>query len=296
MAWRPALTSILLLAALVLPAAPFAACEVPDAVLARARALQSPAGRVALLEQIIPACRDFALANALGEGYALSGNLAGAKAAFLEALDNAKNQEQRAETFYNLGVVTHQQGKSGEAIRYFRESLKRKANPELEQHLLALERSSGSAMVTADTIAAELNPATITTKNIGRSKGFSVCPSIDIRVEFDFNAASLKAEGKRQADEIARAMQSESFKEFTFRIVGHTDLVGGDQANDRLSLKRAEALKEYLVKNGSVAASRLAVEGKGKRMPLFRDQKEQARNRRVEIQLVSAAGGDTCTH
>jgi outer membrane protein OmpA-like peptidoglycan-associated protein len=69
-------------------------------------------------------------------------------------------------------------------------------------------------------------------------------------------------------------------------ITGHTDRVGTDEANDRLSLARAEAVREILVAGG-VARSAITVAGRGEREPVVptADEVAEARNRRVEIKI-----------
>ncbi len=70
-------------------------------------------------------------------------------------------------------------------------------------------------------------------------------------------------------------------------VVGHTDRAGTDQANDALSLKRAQTVAQYLVALGGITADRIEVAGRGEREPLVptEDGVAEAANRRVEITL-----------
>jgi len=81
-------------------------------------------------------------------------------------------------------------------------------------------------------------------------------------------------------DEVARRPVAE------IEVVGHTDRVGSALANDRLSLRRAERMRDELSRLG-IAADRLQVSGRGEREPLVATEDEVAepKNRRVEISI-----------
>lgn len=70
-------------------------------------------------------------------------------------------------------------------------------------------------------------------------------------------------------------------------IEGHTDLIGGDQANLQLSVRRAEAVKEYLVKSMYFDPDKIITRGYGRFQPIIvsGDKDQQASNRRVEIKM-----------
>ncbi|MBS1139693.1 MAG: OmpA/MotB [Proteobacteria bacterium] len=69
-------------------------------------------------------------------------------------------------------------------------------------------------------------------------------------------------------------------------VIGHTDRVGSVEGNDKLSLKRAEGLRELLIESG-VAAEKLEAVGRGERDPLVptADEVDEPKNRRVEINV-----------
>ncbi len=71
------------------------------------------------------------------------------------------------------------------------------------------------------------------------------------------------------------------------KITGHTDNIGGDDANMTLSMRRAEAVKDYLVKRG-VSADRISTDGKGESQPIDTNDTDlgRARNRRIEFQVI----------
>ena len=81
---------------------------------------------------------------------------------------------------------------------------------------------------------------------------------------FDFNKAVLRPEGKAKLDEVAA--KAKAIKLEVILAVGHTDRIGGDAYNQKLSEKRAAAVKEYLVAKG-IEANRVYTEGKGEKQP-----------------------------
>lgn len=102
---------------------------------------------------------------------------------------------------------------------------------------------------------------------------------------FDFDKATLKPEGKAKLDDL-----SDKVKGITLEViiaVGHTDSVGADGYNQKLSEKRAQAVKDYLTSKGT-DASRVYVEGKGEKQPVADNKSSdgRAKNRRVEIEVV----------
>jgi OmpA-OmpF porin, OOP family len=102
---------------------------------------------------------------------------------------------------------------------------------------------------------------------------------------FDFNKAVLKPEGKAKLDDLTGKVTGINLE--VIIAVGHTDSVGGDAYNQKLSVKRAEAVKAYLVSKG-IEKNRVYTEGKGKKQPVAdnKTKEGQAKNRRVEIEVV----------
>jgi len=81
---------------------------------------------------------------------------------------------------------------------------------------------------------------------------------------FDFGSATLKPEGERKIDEIIPAMQDNP--ELRITVEGHTDSVGSEAYNQRLSERRAEAVRTYMVAHG-IAPGRIETRGYGEANP-----------------------------
>jgi OOP family OmpA-OmpF porin len=102
---------------------------------------------------------------------------------------------------------------------------------------------------------------------------------------FDFDKAVLKPEAKAKLDDLVSKTSGMNLE--VIIAVGHTDSVGSDVYNQKLSVKRADAVKEYLVSKG-VEKNRVYTEGKGEKQPVADNKTAEGRtkNRRVEIEVV----------
>ena len=102
---------------------------------------------------------------------------------------------------------------------------------------------------------------------------------------FDFNKSVVKPEGKAKLDDLAGKVKGINLE--VVIGVGHTDAVGGDAYNQKLSVKRSEAVKAYLVSKG-IEKNRIYTEGKGEKQPVADNKTAEgrAKNRRVEVEVV----------
>ncbi len=102
---------------------------------------------------------------------------------------------------------------------------------------------------------------------------------------FAANSAVLKAAGKAKLDDLVGKVKAINLEVIV--AVGHTDSKGNDASNQKLSVRRAEAVKAYLVSKG-IEKNRVYTEGKGSKQPVADNKtvEGRAKNNRVEIEVV----------
>lgn len=102
---------------------------------------------------------------------------------------------------------------------------------------------------------------------------------------FDFDKSVLKPEGKAKLDDLVGKVKDINLE--VIIAVGHTDSVGTNAYNQKLSVRRSEAVKAYLVSKG-IEKNRVYTEGKGELQPVADNKTKEgrAKNRRVEIEVV----------
>jgi OOP family OmpA-OmpF porin len=117
-------------------------------------------------------------------------------------------------------------------------------------------------------------PATVATKVTYAADAF-----------FDFNKSVVKPDGKAKLDDLVGKIKDINLE--VIIAVGHTDAVGGDAYNQKLSVRRSESVKAYLVSKG-IEKNRVYTEGKGEKQPVADNKTAEgrAKNRRVEIEVV----------
>ncbi|WP_321370244.1 OmpA family protein [uncultured Desulfuromusa sp.] len=109
--------------------------------------------------------------------------------------------------------------------------------------------------------------------------------TLNSEVSFDFNSARIKSAFYSPLNKISDIMSR--YPQTQILVVGHTDNVGSDQYNFDLSLRRANAVADYLIMHG-VSSSRMGTEGHGEMEPIASNDTltGRAQNRRVEIFVV----------
>lgn len=112
-----------------------------------------------------------------------------------------------------------------------------------------------------------------------------VVEKVTLHFNFEFNSSDLDKPSGEYLDELSEALAEN--EHLRIRLTGHTDNIGSPKFNQRLSLFRANTIKEYLVQKG-VDPERVETEGKGLTEPLNENKtdEERARNRRVELTIL----------
>lgn len=111
----------------------------------------------------------------------------------------------------------------------------------------------------------------------------SDAPRIDFAVPFEFDSARISPAALPQLQELGRALESSILREASFIVAGHTDRKGRRAYNQKLSQRRAEAVRNYLVENFSVRGRQLTAIGYGFEFLKVPSEPYAGVNRRVEL-------------
>ena len=149
--------------------------------------------------------------------------------------------------------------------------------------------SSGAETLTTEQIIQQLSPAH-KTRSL-KPRGITVepgqaedeRPSVNLYINFEFNSAELKQDALITLDSLADALKVQKLARLDFLIGGHTDAVGSDQYNDRLSEQRAHSVRQYLVERRGIEPHRLLEKGFGESRLLDPEHPTNGVNRRVQI-------------
>lgn len=111
--------------------------------------------------------------------------------------------------------------------------------------------------------------------------------SVTLTVEFDYDKADVKPQYHNDIEKVANIMKAYPEKEL--QLEGHTDNIGSDGYNMKLSQRRAESVKKYLVEKFGIAESRISAVGYGESMPVAPNDTAEGRqkNRRV-VAIIEA--------
>jgi outer membrane protein OmpA-like peptidoglycan-associated protein len=108
-------------------------------------------------------------------------------------------------------------------------------------------------------------------------------PSIDIEIDFAYNSADIGRAAAQSVTALGQALSSPQLASSTFVLAGHTDAKGSDSFNQDLSERRAESVKQYLIKRYKLPAANLIAVGYGKTRLKNTNNPLAAENRRVQV-------------
>jgi len=242
--------------------------------------------RIILLKQSLAECEDFNAYYELARVCKKEGRLEEAKKALLDARNVARGNKAFAKLLFQLGVVYGKMGKAHEAYTCFQESYENDPRPEVRRNIKAIEihRMKQGIMK-----AEEIKKSLVSRENVskGFTRGFEAEPSVNLHINFEFDKSRLNASGREQSDELGRALADPIFTDNSFTLIGHTDTRGSNAYNLRLSERRANAVREYLINRYTLSSRRIRTEGRGERELLYPEDTEDdcALNRRVEVRL-----------
>ncbi|MCC8939980.1 OmpA family protein, partial [Bradyrhizobium sp. Arg68] len=108
-------------------------------------------------------------------------------------------------------------------------------------------------------------------------------PKIDLEINFNYNSADISAKSLPSVQALGRALTNPDLQGSTFVVAGHTDAAGGEEYNQGLSERRADAIKRYLVDKYGINGTDLVTVGYGKSKLKDPGQPLAEVNRRVQV-------------
>jgi outer membrane protein OmpA-like peptidoglycan-associated protein len=113
-------------------------------------------------------------------------------------------------------------------------------------------------------------------------------PSQDLEIYFDYNSATISPEAVPQLNELGMALRNAQLQNAVILLSGHTDARGSDEYNQKLSERRAEAVRSYLKEKFGVPVENLTTAGYGEKQLKNGNDPFAAENRRVQIVNLGA--------
>ncbi|MGC2152923.1 MAG: OmpA family protein [Terriglobales bacterium] len=159
-----------------------------------------------------------------------------------------------------------------------------------DQKALAAGQSADKAQMAANTAAQRVDTLTNTVVNLDNYRSVA-----ETSVHFGFNKDNLTKEAREAIDQLAESVAST--KGYIITVEGATDSVGGADYNYDLSQRRADAVIQYLASEKNIPAYKIYLIGLGKDKPVESNKTSagRAKNRRVDIRLMTNMGSGTDT-
>ena len=143
--------------------------------------------------------------------------------------------------------------------------------------------------ISAEALADILFAGPVAKKELTRSifdKKTRSAVSVAMLIQFEFDSAVLTDESKERLDAVGNMLKLDISNERGLVVEGHTDNIGQKDYNLKLSFKRAESVKRYLMLNHEVDSNRLIINGKGESELLDPGSPADPVNRRVQFTAV----------
>lgn len=273
-------------------------CERADELFQKTQSLANNAVEKPILEKAVALCPEHAAAwNNLGLVYEQEGQFDKAEQAYRQALEYRPDL---AAPLAGLGDIAMAQGRFQVAIQWYERFLTylsaelQKGDPQglaayEEEYRQKYEQAKLRWQIHEGSMT-EVVPKTTLTRGLRsiRVKQKVSNPTgperLSLFINFDFDSAALKPQGRAQLVEVARTMLSAELQADPFLIEGHSDTIGSDDYNFELSRQRAEKVRFFLISQG-VGFKRLTTKSYGESRPIVPagGKQEQAINRRVEF-------------
>jgi OOP family OmpA-OmpF porin len=160
----------------------------------------------------------------------------------------------------------------------------------VDQKALAAGSEADKAQLSANSATQRVDILTNTVINLDNYR-----PVVETAVHFGFNKDNLTREAKEAIDQLAASVATT--KGYIITVEGATDSVGSADYNYDLSQRRADAVIQYLAAEKGVPAYKIYLIGLGKDKPVESNQTREgrAKNRRVDIRLMTNTGAETTT-
>jgi outer membrane protein OmpA-like peptidoglycan-associated protein len=268
-----------LLAALAFTASPGVAqtLEKARSLYEQAQAASDPATRISLLESSLAEHETFEARLALGDALLAAGQPVPAREQFKRSIDVAADDRARARGTFMVAETFLAESNPASARPMLERAAQLHPYPVVIERLKSLERRTLDQPLSADEITRALSDEA--------TRAFGVKPAVNLRIGFALNASALDDAGLRQARELGKALAGMGSPQF--EVIGHTDKQGDAEYNRSLSLERAQAVRDLLVKEFGIDGAAVSVAGKGETQLLYPgdEPEDHALNRRVEIAL-----------
>ncbi|MGA2424864.1 MAG: OmpA family protein [Terriglobales bacterium] len=159
---------------------------------------------------------------------------------------------------------------------------------EVDQKALVAGSEADKAQLSANTASQRVDTLTNAVVNLDNYR-----PVVETAVHFGFNKDNLTKEAKEAIDQLAASVATT--KGYIITVEGATDSVGSSEYNYDLSQRRADAVIQYLAAEKGVPAYKIYLIGLGKDKPVESNKTSggRAKNRRVDIRLMTNTGSDT---